>query len=398
MTIAIVVHGRFHAFDLARELLALGHDVRLYTNYPRSWPARFGVPRSQVRSLTAHGIAARGLQATVRARHPTHPGESFLHRWFGRWAADQVRREPADVILCFSGVAEELLQDRAGRQDVRVVIRASSHIRAQRRILDDEAQRTGHPVDAPSDWMIARETREYALADLVITVSRFARDSFVAQGVPAEKVAIVPYGVRPAIFQVTPIEAAARAARLRSADRLRVLTVGTFSLRKGAYDYVEIARRLHDRVEFLFRGQGDADARWLYREAAGRIRFLPRVPEPALAADYRAADLFLFPTLEDGYAGVLSQAAASGLPILATTNCGAADFVREAEDGWLVPIRRPDLAVDRLTWADRHRDALAQMAEHAARPQPSRDWHARARELVALLERATTPRVRSRSS
>jgi hypothetical protein len=32
--IDIVVHGRFYAFDLARELIALGHDIVVYTNYP----------------------------------------------------------------------------------------------------------------------------------------------------------------------------------------------------------------------------------------------------------------------------------------------------------------------------------------------------------------------------
>jgi hypothetical protein len=31
--IAIAVHGRFHAFDFARALIAQGHDVTLFTNY-----------------------------------------------------------------------------------------------------------------------------------------------------------------------------------------------------------------------------------------------------------------------------------------------------------------------------------------------------------------------------
>lgn len=386
MKIAVIVHGRFHAFDMARELIALGHDVRLLTNYPRTWPARFGVPPSNVRSLPVHGIAARALHAVGNACGRDKLGEAFLHNWFSQWAAGVVRREPVDAAHTFTGVAEAVLRDHRGHAGVCTIVRGSSHIRVQRRILDEEERRAGRPVDKPSDWMVAREEREYALADLIITMSRFARDSFLAEGVPASKIVLVPLGVLPALFQAVPADAAARAARIRTSRRLRVLTVGSFSLRKGAIDYVEVAKRLRDRCEFVFRGDVAHDARWLTREAEGAIRFEPRVPEAALCDDYRAADVFYFPSLEDGYAAVLAQAAAAGVPILATTNCGASDFIREGEDGWILPIRRPDLAQARLEWCDTHREALAGIADAAARPKPAREWRHRAEELVRIFE------------
>ena len=40
LKIAMVVHGRFHAFNVAPELLRLGHDLTLFTNYPASVAAR----------------------------------------------------------------------------------------------------------------------------------------------------------------------------------------------------------------------------------------------------------------------------------------------------------------------------------------------------------------------
>lgn len=43
MKIAIVVHGRFDAFDLARALIARGHDVTLFTNYPGWAVEPFGI-------------------------------------------------------------------------------------------------------------------------------------------------------------------------------------------------------------------------------------------------------------------------------------------------------------------------------------------------------------------
>lgn len=55
MKVAIVVQGRFFAFDLARELLKRAHEVALLTNYPAWAVEPFGVPRTAVRSLWIHG-------------------------------------------------------------------------------------------------------------------------------------------------------------------------------------------------------------------------------------------------------------------------------------------------------------------------------------------------------
>ena len=389
LRIAVVVQGRFHAFDMTRALLEAGHDVRLLTNYPRGWPARAGVPRACVRSLLGHAVAARALHRIGRVVGRGQLGEAFLHRWFSAWAMRRLQREPVDVSHCFSGVAEDVMADRSQSQRLRSMLRGSSHIRVQRRILDEEEQRTGRRVEKPSDWMVAREEREYAAADLIVVLSQFARRSFLDEGVPDAKLVLCPLGVEPRLFQARPEDVAARRARILDARRkLVVLTVGSFSLRKGAFDYAALAERMGDRVEFVFRGDVGADAAWLRRRVGPAITFRGRVREDDLYEDYRAADLFFFPTLEDGYAAVLTQAAAAGLPILATTNCGAADFLTEGEDGWIVPIRRPDLAMDRLVWCEREREALAGVADRAARPRPARQWSARAGELVQAFRAA----------
>ncbi len=125
LRIAIVVHGRFHAFDLARELLHLGQDVVLFTNYPAFVAARFGIPSRRVHSFLAHGIASRlawkifpgGLNGTV---------EKFFNTVFSRWAARQVVADRWDAVIAFSGVAEETFQAIAGRDIVRVLQRGSA--------------------------------------------------------------------------------------------------------------------------------------------------------------------------------------------------------------------------------------------------------------------------------
>ena len=381
MKIAVVVHGRFHAFDLARELIQLGNKVTLLTNYPKYWPARLGVPAENVQSNVAHGIVTRLIGYAGKAIGHEKLGEQFLHEWFGRWAAEFIDRNQVDATHCFTGIAEEILRNKQGTQKVRSVVRGSSHIQYQKRILEEEERRAGRAIDKPSLWMVNREIREYGLADLIVCLSRFAKDSFAHEGIPRDRLVLNPLGVQGSRFGATPEVLAARRERIVGGKRLRVLTTGTFSLRKGAVDYVALAERMAGRMEFVFRGDVAPDAKFLQRRAMGKIHFLPRVDQMKLPHDYHMADLFLFCTLEDGYAAVLPQASVSGLPVLATTNCGARDFLTEGKDAWIFPIRRPDLMAERLNECDINRSYLAEVAQEAGKPKKGIKW----RDMAKLL-------------
>lgn len=385
MKIAVVVHGRFHAFDLARELIGLGHHVLLLTNYPQKWPEKFGVPAGNVRSLVAHGVLARAALAMGKTVGNEKLWEPFLHQWFGRWAAKVIEKNPVDASHCFTGVALEILKNSKSSQKVRSIVRGSSHIQVQREILDEEEKRAGRAIDKPSDWMIQRERQEYQVADLIICLSQFAYDSFVKMGKSKEKLILNPLGVQQTRFQAPSTVIQARNGRLLQ-GKLRVLTTGSFSLRKGALDYVAVAEQMSDRMEFIFRGDIALDAKFLLNRARKKIQFLPRTDQDKLPHDYFQSDPFLFPTLEDGYAAVLAQASAAGLPILATTNCGARDFLTEGKDAWIFPIRRPDLMVKRLEWCDQNRESLAGIARQAGVPKKGIKWEDRAKKLVEAYE------------
>ena len=386
MKIAVVVQGRFHAFDLTRELIGLGHDVLLLTNYPRRWPEKFGVPARNVRSLVAHGIVSRAALALGKVAGTEKFGETFLHQWFGRWAARKIVENPVDASHCFTGVALETLLSKKSTQKVRSVVRGSSHICLQRRILEDEEKRAGHKIDKPSNWMVMRELQEYWAADLIICLSVFAMESFLSQGIPRERLVLNPLGVQQKLFQATEPVLQARRERILH-GKLRVLTTGTFSLRKGALDYLKVAEKMKGRMEFVFRGDVAPDARFLRSRAEKVIRFLPRVDQHKLPEEYFQADLFLFPTLEDGYAAVLAQASAAGLPILATTNCGARDFLTDGKDAWIFPIRNPDLLVRKIAWCDENRGSLVKVAGQAGVPKPGIEWRGRAEKLVEAYQK-----------
>src|SRR3989344_8026475 len=95
MKVTIGVKGRFHAFDLARELNRCGYLHRLITTYPVSQARKFGIPRELINSIPFPEIADRlygMLPASVRKRY----NDQFaIAEWVDRLVARRVPRDTA---------------------------------------------------------------------------------------------------------------------------------------------------------------------------------------------------------------------------------------------------------------------------------------------------------------
>jgi glycosyltransferase involved in cell wall biosynthesis len=367
--VALAVNGRFHAFDLARAMLARGHDVTLMTNYPVWATRRFGV-NCRVESAPWHGVTMRAALATRVLQYV----EPVVHQMFGRWIARRTASRHYDLVHAWSGVAEELLAVPANGS-VRTLMRGSAHILEQSRLLIEEEERIGYRLEKPSAWMIDRELREYGRADRIIVLSQFAARSFRAHGITAPQLALIPLAVDTARFRPQENVAARRLERIAAGEPLRVLYVGAVTYRKGLYDLTRIAEALPaDRFRFTAVGAIASDGRQMVREFAHRIDFRGKVPQSSLPDIYAQHDVFCFPTIEDGFAVVLAQAAAAGLPILATENSAAPDLLTAGASGWAFPIRKADAFVDRLLQLDRNRQELMTAVRQAASDYKPRTW------------------------
>jgi glycosyltransferase involved in cell wall biosynthesis len=384
LKIAIVVQGRFHAFDLARALIGRGHDVTLLTNYPVRVVERFGVPAERTRSLLAHGAAAR-LGDRVRWAFGGHGPEARLHEWFGRWAERQLAREAWDLVHVWSGVAEESFRSARLRAGCRLLMRGSAHIDTQAQLLEEEERRASVPIDRPSAWMIARERREYELADHILVLSTFSRQSFEAAGVPAVRLSLLRLGVQVDAFRPVPAVLAERERRVRAGEPLRVLYVGALSFQKGLFDLVHAVRALDPaRFRFTLVGPVLPEARALVAQLDGRAHVAGKRPQDALPALYWDADVFLYPTIQDGYPAVAAQARAAGLPMVTTPHGAGLDLVTPGEDGWIVPVRDAAAIAARLRWLDEHRPALAAATARVGETWRARDWADVARDFEAI--------------
>lgn len=385
--IAIAVQGRFHAFDLACALLADGHDVYLLTTQPAFLVQRSGFPKARVISNVSIGIAQRLARRLTRFgfRYPI----KTLTRWFGAWVARKLSTlAPFDVLHLWSETAEETLRSFDDPAQLRMVVRGSSHIRYQQRLLREESVRSGAPQEMPSEWICAREEREYALAHFVVVPSNFALQSFIAEGVHERRLLRLIPGSPAKEFLPDTEVVSARFQRYQRLDVMRVLLVGTVCYRKGLFDVEQLVRALpSQQFEFRWVGQVNPEASGAVARLRDRVEFTGALDRSALKAQYAWGDVFLLPTIEDGYPQVLVQAAVSGLPLISTPNGSGTDLIESERNGWVVSARAPEALADCLTQARAKPALLEQMSRELLNTHKPRGWAQVAAEYRDFLDR-----------
>lgn len=322
-SVAIVVHGRFHAFDLARGLLECGCQVHLITSFSAAEVnAEPGLEAVKVYSLRWHRWAAR-IAGRLFPSGPPVWVERVLHAGFGCHAAARLRRiAGVELVYAFAGVAAESLRLPHLRS---ILARGSTHIRMQHQLLADLERRVGTRVEKPSTWRIAREEYEYQHCDRIRVLSRFCAESFVAMGVPEARLLHLPSTVALERFQPEARAIAERRARSEQGLPLRVLYVGSVCARKGEWCLRQVCAAIAEEMEL--RVIGEQLAAPIGPDWSMRVQRLPRVAEAELPQHYAWADVFLFPSIEEGLPAVLLQAALSGLYLCTTANAGGADVL-----------------------------------------------------------------------
>ena len=277
----------------------------------------------------------------------------------GRWAAYQVRQLEPDLCYVFTQVGFETLRWAHSAKVPSVVESPNGHIRNFRRVWETETRRrsSGPVRKHPTDAMIRRVEQEYALADRMRVSSRWSQTSMIRHGV-TRPIGVFQQPLNLSRFCPTP-------DRPPVEGPLRVCFVGSLDFRKGFVYLLRAIKRVGgERIRLEIVGAtGDRLCRRIFaRERKGiDLRCAPGDPVPAL----HRAELFVMPTLEDGSPFAVAEAMGGGVPVIVTDCCGAAEWVRPGESGWIVPGGSVEALAAALKEALKRRAELRSMGRQA---------------------------------
>jgi glycosyltransferase involved in cell wall biosynthesis len=318
--IDIAVAGKFHAFSLASKLAEHSSLGDLYAAHRSLNPPKH-VAREQY-----HNRFDLALWGALSRFGPVGYTHEHKNRLFGDWLADKLVRKSPRVLHSWNGNSYKsfkLLKDTGWRLCVE---RSCPHNQYQYDILVEE----GKALDvAYSQDQVALEhaIEELYLADIIVAPSHYSANSYVDPEL-RQKVRINPLGSNVAYLD-----------RTVKKPSLRVLMVGNDFLRKGTHYLVEAFKLIRDpRAELWIRG--DVPESYQRRINDPRITVMPPVLPNRLKDLYQAADVFVQPSIDEGFGMTVLEALGYGLPLVVTSNVGARELLSE-QVAVTVPIRDP---------------------------------------------------------
>ena len=357
-----------------------------------------GIPDGLVRSFPFRSLLWKWRVRRLAAQGRSHEAYLQTDNAFAA-AVARLKLPPHEVFFGYSYASLEMLEAEKKR-GVLTVLDQIDPGAVEFRLVAEEMARfpalAGPPPEFPAAYY-ERNRREWALADRIVVNSEFCRQALVKQGVPAEKLVVVPLAYEavkettgPRDYETTRPEGRGQSQESRKhpptqsygattgprdngttgprdnettgpkvsgqwsvvsspstvvsghvvRGPLKVLWLGQVNVRKGIQYLLAAARKLEgENIRFDVVGPIGISQEAI-ASAPRNMTFHGRATRDQAANWYRQADLFVLPTLSDGFAITQLEAMAHGLPVVTTPCCG--DVVSDGVDGFIIPPRDAD--------------------------------------------------------
>ncbi len=390
------VHQIFQLTLAAHEIDELAGLTCSLVDLPGKWGARIS------RWLRFPSARPLGLEQIPMEKIHECPLPLLLHRlgrkllpWrfsehyhtnilFDRHVAAQLQQSDCSIFVCGETCSLRSLQVAKAR-GITCVMDCAGIPSA---FLDQFARRAAEDFQLPvqatrnSPRMAAQKARELELADVVLAVSDLQKIALVSQGVPPEKIRVIPLWVDHAFWS----EGSERRVWQGKEMPLRVLYAGTLSLSKGVPYLLRALQPLREWATLTMAGSVSPELQPMLQQLPDQVRLSGRLNRDQLRDCYREHDVLVMPTLGDSFGFVTLEAMAAGLPVIVSENAGAP--VPDAS--WRVPVCDAAAITRRLRHYIENRETLrsdvARAQAFAAEFDPARYRHAAGgllRELMA---------------
>lgn len=343
--------------QLANYLEKFGYLYRLYLPYdmrkiPYNLIAKIRgkseevlqVPKNKAYTSLLYSLATELIGDYKPFSRLVSPSHTYLLGALADFTIAPKLKPGSDILIAESNIALKILKQAKRDGALAVLDRTNSHIKFQAELLISEYRRFGLEYRFDKR-LIERGIQEYESADYIFVLSDFVKRSFEEKGIPPEKIRVVPSGIDIETFRF----------RKKKPRVFRVIFCGGINIKKGIPYLVQAFNELGlKNSELVLIGPMSPEIKPILEQYKGTFRHISWVPRRELHRYLCSSSVFVLPSIEEGLAKVIIEAMACGLPVIATTNTGAENVIKNGKEGFIVPIRDVEALKDRMKYLYRH--------------------------------------------
>lgn len=230
----------------------------------------------------------------------------------------------------------------------------------------------GHREESEFLWnktvMLDRD-REIESSQYFLAASNIVKKSLIYCGAKEEQIYIIPYGVDRKKFSFVP--------KKEITGTLKLVFVGQVNYRKGIHHICKVAKEMGNAVELFLAGPFDSESK-IYEKYKNcdNIHFCGFVTRDKLAGLYNDCDVFVFPTLGEGYGLVILEALSCGVPCIVSNLAGGDDAIVNGENGFVFNAGDDNELKKKIEWFIEHPGEIERMSYASRKSVENLTWDA----------------------
>lgn len=302
-----------------------------------------------------------------------------VNRWvsnsFGRKVARYAVKHNVDAVICYD--ANSMSCFRYLKKNAPHIIRIMDNAAPNRyglyqeyQLLNEKFHVIDNQPDAFKKFLVDKKEAEYYrneafFANKHLVASSFAKRMLTSIGVRDEDCLIVPYG-----FNRVNNE-----QKSEKTGVLKFLFVGEISAQKGIFNYIEVAKTFKGQAEFHAVGGGIENLKQIYQKGIHEnVIFHGYMLQNELFELYKQMDIFVFPSLGDGFGFVVLEALSFGLPVICSKNSVGEDIIQDGYNGFLFDAGSTATLQKIIQWFIDNTMLIGKMKNHAIESVAAFTW------------------------
>lgn len=355
--------GKFHHFEVARELHKMEMLNKIICGYPWFKLKNEDIPKNKIISLSFNTFLTRYLYDGKLKDYLNINQFKKIDRVSKKYL------DGTDVFLGLSGSSLETGKEAKKRNITYICERASTHINFQNDILKNEYEKLNMNYREINSWTIERELSEYENADLILVPSNFVQKTFSEKGI--NKTKVLNYGSWSGKFY--PIR-----DYKRDDDNFNLTFIGQLSVQKGFHTLLETFNKIrYTKKKLHIIGSKTNDFKFLIKKIKfdeTKVKFYGHQTHDEINKILNKSDLFILPSVQEGMASVILQSISAGCPVLITENTGAKELVEKYNCGIVVKLDEinmiPEIVLDLID----NREKLELIKENTKKASTGHTW------------------------